>query len=254
MARRMRALRYRMDGSTIVVMLLAMFVLNVLLFSAGWLLGVARTQQLPAERIAAAVPRPERKSTVRQLAAKSVQAARAFETAAARPFVIPRWAGPPQEQGPPAPPPMLVASGETAPRYAPRNYAALIEDAAYRESVPSYLVAAVARVESNFDARAISDKGALGLMQVMPETARRFGFDAARLHDPVHNVAAGATYLRWLLERYDGDLDRVLAAYNAGEGAVDKYKGIPPYRETQDFVKRVRAVMEKNGVRTGTTA
>ena len=146
---------------------------------------------------------------------------------------------------------MIIARREPAPapaaRYARRSdYMALIEETAYRESVPPYLVAAIMSVESNFDARAVSNKGARGLMQVMPGTARRFGFNAERLHDPVHNIAAGATYLRWLLERYDGDLDRVLAAYNAGEGAVDTYGGIPPYKETQNFVKRVRAVLEKS--------
>jgi soluble lytic murein transglycosylase-like protein len=246
---------YRLDGFTIAVMLLAVLMLNVLLFSAGWILGATRG---PAFLSAADKPLPRARTTLRtpHLAAsppRKVATIPVTEIASA-PFVIPRWAGPPEEAGPPAPPPMLIASRETAPRYAPRNYAALIEEAAYRESVPSYLVAAVASVESNFDARAVSDKGALGLMQLMPATAKRFGFDATRLHDPVHNVAAGATYLRWLLDRYDGDLDRVLAAYNAGEGAVDKYNGIPPYRETQDFVKRVRAVMEKSAVRTGTAA
>ncbi len=151
---------------------------------------------------------------------------------------MPRWT-------PPADPAALPQPA-TVVAYQQRDYTALIEETAYRESVPPYLVAAIMRVESDFDARAVSDKGARGLMQVMPATARRFGFDASRLQDPVHNVAAGATYLRWLLDRYDGDLDRVLAAYNAGEGAVDEYGGIPPYKETRDFVKRVRAVMRKN--------
>jgi soluble lytic murein transglycosylase-like protein len=157
-----------------------------------------------------------------------------------QPFVMPRWVPPADPAAaPPLPEPAAVVA------YRDRDYGALIEETAYRESVPPYLVAAVCAVESDFDAAAVSNKGARGLMQVMPETARRFGFDARRLQDPVHNVAAGATYLRWLLARYDGDLDRVLAAYNAGEGAVDNYGGIPPYKETQDFVKRVRAVMRK---------
>ena len=155
---------------------------------------------------------------------------------------MPRWTPPAEPQPAPIEPaPVLVAYRQQ------RDYAALIEETAYRESVPPYLVAAIMGVESSFNARAVSNKGARGLMQVMPDTARRFGFDAARLHDPVHNIAAGATYLRWLLDRYDGDLDRVLAAYNAGEGAVDRYDGIPPYKETQNFVKRVRAALQKNG-------
>lgn len=213
--------RYRFDGLTLIVSILSVFMLNVLLFSAGVLVGAA-----PAPR---AISRP-----VPRLIAKKRPQPRAEARVA---FVMPRWSPPAEETAPqPQPDFTLVAR---------RDLTAVIEEAAYRESVPPYLVAAVARVESNFDPRAISNKGAIGLMQVMPETAKRFGFDARRLHDPVHNVAAGATYLRWLLERYDGDLDRVLAAYNAGEGAVAKYDGIPPYKETQDFVKRVRAVLAK---------
>jgi len=237
------------------VMLLSMLMLNVLLFSAGWLLGVARPSDSEPRVVARETP-SRSEALLQRLALRTPRPATTparTTIAASAPFVMPRWS-PPEEVAPLGPQPMLIASRETGPRrYAPRDYASLIEEAAYRESVPSSLVAAIARVESNFDARAISPKGALGIMQVMPDTARRFGFDAARLHDPVHNVAAGATYLRWLIERYDGDLDRVIAAYNAGEGAVDKYDGVPPYRETQDFVKRVRAVLEKSGVKAATT-
>jgi soluble lytic murein transglycosylase-like protein len=208
---------------TLTVAMLSVFMLNVLLFSAGVLVG-------SAPNVGRASARPPRGRLIAQRPTAPPE-----RRAVARPtFVIPRWSPPAEE-----PEVTLVA------RRTPSDLTALIEEAAYRESVPPYLVAAVARVESNFDPRAISNKGAIGLMQVMPETAKRFGFDARRLHDPVHNVAAGATYLRWLLERYDGDLDRVLAAYNAGEGAVAKYDGIPPYKETQDFVKRVRAVLAK---------
>ena len=216
--------RYRFDGLTLIAMVLAVFMLNVLLFSAGVLLGVRRPEP-PLSYRAAVRPQPRK--------------AVAVATALQKPFVMPRWSPPVEVETQPQPELVLVAK---------RDLTALIEEAAYRESVPPYLVAAVARVESNLDPRAVSHKGAIGLMQVMPETAKRFGFDARRLHDPVHNVAAGATYLRWLLERYDGDLDRVLAAYNAGEGAVDQYDGIPPYKETQDFVKRVRAAMRKNAM------
>lgn len=217
--------RYRFDGLTLIVMILAVFMLNVLLFSAGVLLG-------SVPNVGRASARPSRGRVVAQQRPPAPPERRAE----ARPtFVMPRWS-PPAEVEIAQPELVLVAK---------RDLTALIEEAAYRESVPPYLVAAVARVESNLDPRAVSHKGAIGLMQVMPETARRFGFDARRLHDPVHNVAAGATYLRWLLDRYDGDLDRVLAAYNAGEGAVAKYDGIPPYKETQDFVKRVRAVLAK---------
>lgn len=244
MAKLRRALRYHLDGLTVVVMLLSMLILNVLLFSAGFLVGALPGEGPSVElRVASAAP-PASQLAPRPAPAPAPQRT---QLAASRPqpFVIPRWV-PPTEPAPAEPAPMLVAYRERAPR----NYDALIEETAYRESVPPYLVAAIMRVESNFDARAVSHKGARGLMQVMPATARRFGFDAERLHDPVHNIAAGATYLRWLLERYEGDLDRVLAAYNAGEGAVDRYSGIPPYKETQEFVKRVRAVLHKNATST----
>lgn len=227
--------RYRFDGLTLAVLLLSILMLNVLLFSAGIIVGTLRDTAPAPARVARAAAQP--------LYVATQPPERATSTPP--PFVMPRWT-PPAE-----PAPLLIAQRGPAPapaaRYARRSdYMALIEETAYRESVPPYLVAAIMSVESNFDAQAVSNKGARGLMQVMPGTARRFGFNAERLHDPVHNIAAGATYLRWLLERYDGDLDRVLAAYNAGEGAVDTYNGIPPYKETQNFVKRVRAVLEKS--------
>ena len=249
--RKKRTRHYQMDGATMAVLGMAMVTLNALNFSAGWILGAAQMDPLklrPGAKVVASAT-----SLVRQPARPALQKVAVPPKVAD--FVMPRWSGPPEEQGPPAPPPVTLASiPAPRPRFVPRDYSALIEDAAYRESVPAYLVAAVARIESNFNANAISEKGALGIMQVMPATARRFGFDETRLHDPVHNVAAGATYLRWLMERYDGDLDRVLAAYNAGEGAVDKYDGIPPYKETQDFVKRVRAVLSKSPVQTARAA
>ena len=235
---RRRSLRYRLDGLTVVVMLLSMLMLNVLLFSAGVLVGAvpAPVARVEAPRVAHVELRAP-SAAPPQLVTRNPQLP-------PQPFVMPRWT-PPAEPAPAAyePAAALVA-------YRQRDYTTLIEETAYRESVPPYLVAAIMSVESNFNARAVSNKGARGLMQVMPATARRFGFDAQRLHDPVHNIAAGATYLRWLLERYDGDLDRVLAAYNAGEGAVDEYDGIPPYKETQNFVKRVRAAMRKNAAAT----
>jgi soluble lytic murein transglycosylase-like protein len=83
----------------------------------------------------------------------------------------------------------------------------------------------------------MSHVGAQGLMQLMPATARRFGCDNA--NDPAANVEAGTKYLSWLLKRFEGNLELALAGYNAGEGAVDKYKGVPPYSETQNYVRRI---------------
>ena len=99
------------------------------------------------------------------------------------------------------------------------------------------LVEAVIAAESAFDPRAVSSKGAQGLMQLMPETAQRFAVD--NVWDPGDNIRGGATYLSELMSMFGGDLRNVLAAYNAGEGAVMRYGGVPPYDETVGFVARV---------------
>ncbi len=107
-----------------------------------------------------------------------------------------------------------------------------------RHNVDTDLIHAVIRQESNYDVFAVSVKGACGLMQLMPGTALRFG--VKDIFDPAENVEGGVKYLRHLMDRYEGDRIRALAAYNAGEGAVDRYGGVPPYRETEDYVDRVR--------------
>jgi soluble lytic murein transglycosylase-like protein len=118
------------------------------------------------------------------------------------------------------------------------RYAALIDREAARHGVAPALVHAVIRAESGYAPRARSAAGACGLMQLMPATARRFG--VRDIWDPAENIRGGVAYLRVLLERFDGDLRLVLAAYNAGEGAVAKYGNrIPPYRETRSYVRRV---------------
>ena len=118
-------------------------------------------------------------------------------------------------------------------------YGELFFDVGRRFEVSPRLLAAVARAESAFDPRAVSKKGARGLLQLMPATAARFGVKAAELFDPGRNVEAGTRYLRFLIAEFEGDLIRVLAAYNAGEGAVRRYGGVPPYRETRGYVRRV---------------
>ncbi len=122
-------------------------------------------------------------------------------------------------------------------RTAAGAFADLLAAAADRNGVGRSLLAAVAQVESGFDAKAVSRKGALGLMQLLPETAKRFGVSDP--FDPGQSAEGGARYLRWLMDRYDGRLDLALAGYNAGEGAVDRHSAIPPYRETLGYVVKV---------------
>ncbi len=112
----------------------------------------------------------------------------------------------------------------------------LVEDAARKYGVDPLLIHSVIRAESNYNPFAVSVKGAEGLMQLVPDTAKRFGVNNS--FNVEQNIDAGVRYLKFLQDRFDDD-ELVLAAYNAGEGAVQKYRRIPPYRETQDYVKRV---------------
>jgi len=114
----------------------------------------------------------------------------------------------------------------------------IVREAAERHHVDPALVRAVIETESNWNPKAYSHKGAGGLMQLIPTTAQRFG--AYDVFNPQQNVDAGVKYLRTLLERYNGNLDLALAAYNAGEGAVERAHGIPAYRETQNYVQKVQ--------------
>jgi soluble lytic murein transglycosylase-like protein len=104
------------------------------------------------------------------------------------------------------------------------------------------LVLAVMATESNFDPLALSPKNAQGLMQLMPDTATRF--KVRKIDDPAQNIRGGMAYLRWLLAYFEGDLRLVLAAYNAGEGAVERYRGVPPYAETRNYVQRILARLD----------
>ncbi len=114
----------------------------------------------------------------------------------------------------------------------------LIVDSGRRNAVDPLLLYSIMHQESTFKPRAMSHKGARGLMQLMPGTAARFGVSS--IWDPKQNIEGGTRYMRWLLDKFDGNVNLALAGYNAGEGAVMKYgNNIPPYRETQEYVRRI---------------
>jgi soluble lytic murein transglycosylase-like protein len=118
-----------------------------------------------------------------------------------------------------------------------------IAKASREYGVDEAVVRAIIHAESAFNPKALSRVGAQGLMQLMPATARRFGVGDA--FDASQNIRGGVQYLAWLLKRFDGNLTLAAAGYNAGEGAVDKYKGVPPYRETQRYVERVGQLAQR---------
>jgi hypothetical protein len=125
-------------------------------------------------------------------------------------------------------------------------YAREIRAAAERYGVPERLISAVIRVESGFNSRAVSRKGARGLMQLMPATASMLGVRDS--FDPHQNIDGGVRHLRGLIDRFGNDVQLALAAYNAGEQAVISYRGIPPYAETRDYVTRVLGLFTVNAV------
>ncbi len=130
-----------------------------------------------------------------------------------------------------------LSSGETSAGWKEDRLDRIVRQAAERHNVDPALVKAVITTESGWNPQAVSRKGAVGLMQLVPQTAQRFGVNNS--FDPAQNVEGGTSYLRSLLDRYNGDLPKSLAAYNAGERAVDLSRGIPDYRETRMYVQKV---------------
>lgn len=141
-----------------------------------------------------------------------------------RPWCRP-GAGPVREMGPP-----------------PAEVVALVNSIAPKYGIDPALVLAVIQAESAFRTDAVSPKDAAGLMQLIPDTADRFG--VGDVFDPKQNITGGVKYLRWLLAYFQGDVTLALAGYNAGEGAVDRYKGVPPYDETRNYVRIIRRIYE----------
>lgn len=129
-------------------------------------------------------------------------------------------------------------------------YGTTIAVAAERHHVDALLLAAIVSVESGFSSRAVSPQGALGLMQIIPEVAADYGVKGDLL-DPAVNVDLGSRFVSGLLKDYHGDVERALAAYNAGPGVVDRYKGVPPYPETREYVREVLAKYERYARKAG---
>jgi soluble lytic murein transglycosylase-like protein len=135
------------------------------------------------------------------------------------------------------PSPHAANSPSAAPSLGPDVLHQLVQETAHKHNVDPRLVSAVISTESNWNTSAISRKGAQGLMQLVPETAQHFG--VYNSFDPAQNVDAGVRYLSMLLDRYNGDLPKALAAYNAGPRAVDRWGGVPDFRETREYVRKV---------------
>jgi soluble lytic murein transglycosylase-like protein len=133
------------------------------------------------------------------------------------------------------PPPPVAQSLSSAP------FGRMIRSAAKETGIDENLITRVIAVESNFNPRAVSQKRAQGLMQLLPETAARYSVSDA--FDPAQNIEAGTRYLRDLLQRYRGNLALALAAYNAGPAAVERYGGVPPFTETQNYVRRITSAL-----------
>jgi len=147
---------------------------------------------------------------------------------------------------------LITASGLSAA--APRQdlkaqYDPIVQSCARQYNVPADLIHSIIRAESAYDHRAISEKGAAGLMQLMPETATQYG--VSDRFDPAQNITGGVKYLKDLCKLFEGNTAKVLAAYNAGQEALKKYKGIPPYPETREYIRRVMASYAKSYIGSG---
>jgi soluble lytic murein transglycosylase-like protein len=145
-------------------------------------------------------------------------------------------------------PPVKAANASPSPS----ELRHLVEQTASRHQIDPQLVHAIIKVESEYHPKAVSRKGAMGLMQLLPETAQRFG--VGNPFNPKENIEGGVSYLKHLLDHFGGDLSLSLAAYNAGEGAVQRFGGIPSFAETRDYVRNVTNIYQSGSPPAGTNA
>jgi hypothetical protein len=148
---------------------------------------------------------------------------------------------------PPQPPPILAGASDLLVDEVPSSLRNLVETISRNYGVDPGLVRAMIKTESNFNRWAVSNKGALGLMQLIPETGRRYG--VRDFFDPEQNVDGGVHYLKFLLDKFNGNLDLSLAAYNAGENLVERLGRVPPIPETTSYVRKIRAIYKENPAR-----
>jgi soluble lytic murein transglycosylase-like protein len=130
-----------------------------------------------------------------------------------------------------------------------QQYDPIVQSCARQFNVPADLIHSIIRAESGYDSRAVSVKGAAGLMQLMPETATQYG--VSDRFDPADNIKGGVKYLKDMIKLFNGDTAKVLAAYNAGQEALNKFNGIPPYAETREYIRRVMAAYSKPYISSG---
>lgn len=146
--------------------------------------------------------------------------------------------------------PLTLQCEEEGEKVFNKKYNSIIHSIARRYRIPSLLIQSIIYAESHYNHRAVSPKGAQGLMQLMPETAKRYG--VKNVFDPMENIEGGVKYLKDLMENFNSHTNLVLAAYNAGEIAVDKHNGIPPYPETINFIQNVKKFYNKPYITTST--
>lgn len=144
----------------------------------------------------------------------------------------------------------IAAAGDESTKVLKKKYSSLIQSVSVKHGVDADLVHYVIAAESNYNRWAVSEKGAMGMMQLMPETAKQYG--VKNIFDPVQNIEGGVKYLKDLIALFNRQTKYVLAAYNAGQEAVKRFGGIPPYAETRNYIERIMLAYKRPFIKNGT--